>query len=255
VNEQQKAKILVVDDDIGLLELLVETLSTVGYKAIGAAGGVEALQKLQEEKFSLMITDIKMPDVDGLQLLRKVRRHYSRMPVLFITGVASADIIGQAAPDGFLAKPFRISQIEKLIEHALEHKSGEFSSLMRKVLIVDGDEEFRTTLSDALSFSQYIPFHVSAGKAALKELEHGSMDAVITDYQLPDMDGITLLNSIKKHYPDVLAILTGSPTSPDDLRSQGQAASADAFLSKPFRASEFLDLLHQHGIGSAVENN
>jgi len=118
--DRTKPRILVVDDDANLLDLLVDTLTTIGYKVIGAPGGVEALENLRNDKFDLMITDIKMPDVDGLQLLKKVRRHYSKMPVLFVTGVATPNIIGQAAPDGFLAKPFRITQIENLIEGALK---------------------------------------------------------------------------------------------------------------------------------------
>jgi CheY-like chemotaxis protein len=145
--------------------------------------------------------------------------------------------------------------MEKLIENALERKPGEFSPLMRKVLIVDGDEEFRTALSDALSFSQYLPFHASQGKAALRELESGSMDAVITNYQLSDMDGITLIDSVKRQCPSALAVLTG-PSMPSDMRAEyGKAASVDAFLVKPFRASEFLDLLHQHGVGQGAEQS
>ena len=126
---------------------------------------------------------------------------------------------------------------------------------MRKVLIVDDDEEFRTALSDALSLSQYLPFHVSHGAAALKELEGGTMDAVITDYQLSDTDGVSLIESIKKQYPGMLTVLTGSSVSPDSFTRQPQAASVDAFLSKPFRAGEFLDLLRRCGIGSAIDNN
>ncbi|HUV30564.1 MAG TPA: response regulator [Acidobacteriota bacterium] len=252
---ERKPKILVVDDDADLLELLVDTLDTIGYEAVGASGGVEALAKLRESSYSLMITDIRMPDVDGLQLLKKVRRHYARMPVLFITGVATRDIIGQASPDGFLAKPFRISQIEQLIENALARKVDSFASRMPRVLIVDEDEEFRNTLADALSYSQCLPFHVPHAKAAMRELENGTIDAVITDYRLSDMDGVTLINSIKQRYPDMLAVLTGSSISPESIKGSAGSAAVDDVLSKPFRASEFLDLLGRHGVGTGTGAN
>ena len=107
---RRTARILIVDDDPLLLELLTDTLTAIGHDTKPAGDGAVALDILQTEEFDLMITDIKMPNVDGLQLLKKVRRHYPKMPVLFITGVASQEVIGQAEPDGFLAKPFRITE-------------------------------------------------------------------------------------------------------------------------------------------------
>ncbi|PWB76242.1 hypothetical protein C3F09_00770 [candidate division GN15 bacterium] len=117
--DQSRARILVVDDDPLLLSLLVDTLGAIGYAATGADGGRSALEMLEQSRFDLLITDIRMPDIDGLRLRDRVKRLYPEMPVLFITGVAFPDIIAQASPDGVLAKPFRISQIEALIESAL----------------------------------------------------------------------------------------------------------------------------------------
>ena len=114
-----RAKILVVDDDAALLSLLIDTLSAIGYNATGAGSGARALELLAESAFDLMITDIRMPEMDGLRLRDRVRRLYPEMPVLFVTGVALPDIIAQASPDGVLEKPFRISQIEALIESTL----------------------------------------------------------------------------------------------------------------------------------------
>lgn len=112
-------KILVVDDDQNLLDLLDDTLTTIGYEATGSADGFEALEKLKQQKFDLVISDIKMPGMDGLELLREIRESYPDLPVLFITGAGLPETIEKAAPDGFLDKPFRISHIERLIENCL----------------------------------------------------------------------------------------------------------------------------------------
>jgi len=117
--EQFRPNILVVDDDPALLSLLIDTLLAIGYNATGAANGVRALEVLAETSFALMITDIRMPKLNGLQLRDKVKRLYPDMPILFVTGVAYPDIIAQASPEGVLAKPFRISQIEEMIESTL----------------------------------------------------------------------------------------------------------------------------------------
>jgi DNA-binding NtrC family response regulator len=117
--ENPKAEILVVDDDASLLSLLVDTLTAIGYKATGVNGGIRALEALAESAYDLLITDIKMPDLDGVQLLERVRGLYANLPVLFITGVSLPETFAQASPDGVLMKPFRISHIEELIEKTL----------------------------------------------------------------------------------------------------------------------------------------
>lgn len=114
-----RANILVVDDDPLLLSLLIDTLSAIGYEATGTDSGRRALDILKTKSFDLMITDIRMPELDGLKLRDQVKRHWPEMPVAFITGVVYPDIIAQASPDGILAKPFRIAQIEELIETTL----------------------------------------------------------------------------------------------------------------------------------------
>ncbi len=120
--QKPRATILVVDDEATMRDLLVDTLDAIGYLPTGASDGSEALQKLKEQKFDLMITDIMMPGIDGIALLKKVRKDYPNLPVLFIAGVATPEIMDQASPDGFLAKPFRISHIEQLIEDTLKGK-------------------------------------------------------------------------------------------------------------------------------------
>jgi DNA-binding NtrC family response regulator len=74
---------------------------------------------LKLEKFDLVISDVKMPEIDGITLLGLIRDAHPHMPVLLITGVASPEVVGEADPDGFLAKPFRISHIEEMIEATL----------------------------------------------------------------------------------------------------------------------------------------
>ncbi len=115
----RQAEVLVVDDDANLLTLLVDTLKAIGYSATGVSGGRKALEILADRAFDLLITDIKMPDMDGIQLLKRVRATYTNLPVLFITGVSLPDTFAQASPDGLLMKPFRISHIEELIEKTL----------------------------------------------------------------------------------------------------------------------------------------
>ncbi len=125
------ARILVVDDDSRLLGLLTETLVAIGYEAEDAGSAREALAKLAESKFHLIISDIKMPEMDGLSLLERIRENYPGLPVIFITGQPKPDTARSANPEGILSKPFRISNLEDLIEQALEPTENDDSELNR----------------------------------------------------------------------------------------------------------------------------
>jgi len=243
--QDPRAKILVVEDDTHLRELLIDTLDAIGYRTSGASDGVEALQKLGEEKVDLVISDIKMPGIDGVALLKKVRRYYPALPVLFITGVASPEIIGRASPDGFLAKPFRISHLEELIEDTLVGKPEKIAEQIHKVMVVDDDDLFREMLADALRCADYVPLAVSSGDEALKELEHGTVDAVIADIKMPGMDGLTLLKKIKEESPQMPVILITAFLSQDEAGRKAGFTKADGFLQKPFEVGEILDILRQ----------
>jgi two-component system response regulator HydG len=242
---RKKAKILVVDDDRNLLDLLVDTLDAIGYQPIPAPGGVEALEKLSDEKFDLIITDIKMPDIDGIQLLKKVRRYYPELPVLFITGVTAPEIIARALPDGVLAKPFRISHIEDLIESTLKQNPEEIGSPIRKVLVVEDDEKYRKKLMDTLNYCYYVPFSVHGGRAALKEIENGKFDALIADFRLEDMDSLDLMKQVKARVPDIPLILTGDHTALEQAVKEFGDFHIDGYLEKPFEAGDIIKILNR----------
>lgn len=235
--------ILVVDDDINLRELLLDTLNSIGYRAEAASDGFEALERLQKTDFDLVISDVKMPGMDGVTLLKKIRRHHPDMPVLFITGVVAPEIIGQASPDGFLAKPFRISHMEQLIEDALVGRKEQSARPINKVMIVDDDDLFREMLTETLNYNGFTPYAVEGGPQALRELKNGPVDAVIADIKMPEMDGLTLARRLKDQYPELPVILITAYLSRDEMDSQVREAGVDGFLQKPFDTERIVELL------------
>ncbi len=79
-------KVLVVDDDLKVRETLKEMLSHFGYECRIAANGREALNILQEEHFPIVLSDIRMPEMDGVELLKKTKKNYPEIDVISITG-------------------------------------------------------------------------------------------------------------------------------------------------------------------------
>ncbi len=116
----QHGKILIVDDEEVMRDFLLEVFAS--YEPLGAKDGEEALQILQGSNVSVIITDLKMPQMDGLELLRRAKEMKQDLQVIVITGYASletaSDCIRAGAAD-FLKKPFSISQIRNSVTKAL----------------------------------------------------------------------------------------------------------------------------------------
>ncbi|MRX63501.1 sigma-54-dependent transcriptional regulator [Maribacter luteus] len=122
----RKENILLVDDDIDILELLQRHLQSMDYHTYKAVSVKEALYILKDAHIDLLITDIQMPEVDGLELLKFAEEHYPEMPKLVITGYPSVsgalEVIKAGATD-YLTKPFTKEELRKAVLKAFEQSS------------------------------------------------------------------------------------------------------------------------------------
>tara|TARA_R100001129_G_scaffold83066_1_gene56518 strand:+ start:4417 stop:5835 length:1419 start_codon:yes stop_codon:yes gene_type:complete len=114
--------VLVVEDDVSLREAIVDTLELADCECIEAANGEEALIALKDNKVSLVISDVQMPGVDGLQLLRSMNRQQFDIPVIMMTAFAKVDDAVVAMREGavdYLTKPFSIEKLQTLVQRYL----------------------------------------------------------------------------------------------------------------------------------------
>lgn len=115
-------QILIVDDNPNMSSLLSEMLEVFDFESVRAADGTEALDKLETGSFSLVITDMRMPNMSGMELVQEVKKRFPKMPVVLISGYSVAELQSQAGhlqPDGFLGKPLMMSDIEKVLNSLL----------------------------------------------------------------------------------------------------------------------------------------
>jgi two-component system response regulator CpxR len=121
----QKFKVLLIDDEEELVSALVERLSYRGIGAAYALDGYEALLKLRQEKFEVVVLDVKLPGMDGMEVLSRINREHPDVPVLLITGHGSpADHLAEI-PEGAcacLAKPINIEDLIAKMEEAISNK-------------------------------------------------------------------------------------------------------------------------------------
>ena len=106
--------VLVVEDDVDLCEALCDTLEVEGYQVISATNGTEALSQLAKHRFTLVISDIQMPQMDGFQLLNNIQNKYPEIPVLLMTAYGTVPKAVEAMQSGaadYLIKPFDASSL------------------------------------------------------------------------------------------------------------------------------------------------
>jgi len=128
------SRILIVDDKDMMRDSVAATLARKGHAVIGAAGAEAALQKLSERQPDVVITDLQMPEMSGLELLEQIRRVDEQLPVIFMTAYGTVETAVAAMKQGafdYIAKPFSGDELIIAVERALEH-----ARLVRENLIL-----------------------------------------------------------------------------------------------------------------------
>ena len=166
---QTETSILCVDDDPEICELLHEIIASLGHSSITAVDGIDALEKLEDGHFDIVITDISMPRMDGTELIKKITTDFGDVDIIVITAYEMTykytDIIALGASD-FIAKPFDMNELEAKINRVLRER--ELRTELKRLSNRDGltglynrryfDENLEHEVSRALrqSYSLYL---------------------------------------------------------------------------------------------------
>jgi len=234
---EQNLHILIVDDDHRITRTLTDILNVSGYQTTEAFSGPDALEKVRLMKFDCVISDIKMPEMDGVELHRRLHEIQPGLPVMLMTAYA-ADILTQQGLDegvvGVLDKPLDINHLLGFLASLSKH---------RLVVVVDNDKAFCKTLSDIL--------HQRGFKVAQFTDPHVNVDLITTDAQVILLDikfnginGVDVLRQIRKNNPILpVMMVTGYRK---EMASAIQAAleiNAYTCLYKPLEIPQLLQIL------------
>jgi two-component system response regulator PilR (NtrC family) len=141
-------RVLVVDDDAGVRELLEIMLTREGYSVVSEGDGVKGLNRCKKERFDLVLTDLKMPKMDGLEFLKSVKELSPGTQVILITAYATGETAVRAMKEGaydYVEKDFDVDDLKRLIREALETKGQK-----------DQEAPFQRDADDAVHFGGMI---------------------------------------------------------------------------------------------------
>ncbi len=239
VHDAAQSTILIVDDNVELAENLAEIVEDTGARVLLAENGLRALEQLNQEPVDLIITDMRMPDMDGSTLVERLKQDGSRVPVVVMSAYSEDHVIANAHAAGVLSvlsKPIDIDKLLGLVKRVLEHGTT--------ILLVEDNRDLRVALGEMLlEIAQVVPHSVDSADAARRLAESLAMRMAIIDIHLPDGDGVALGREFKADSPTLEIIyITGDTTNREDL-SALLALPGVHLLQKPFSPQTLLEYI------------
>jgi len=237
----EKLKVLVVDDNEEFCRNVTDILELKGYEVVSAYDGFKGLDLVKENGFDLVLMDVKMPAMDGVETYKKVKEIAPDTPVIMITAFAVEDLLREALREGAygsLKKPIDFDQLLGFITQA----TGKGAM----ILVADDDEDLCANIQQILSDKGYRVRVVYDGNAAVVEAEKNNFDIMLLDMKLPALNGLETYLAIREFRPNVVAVvITGYRLETDELVQRALQESVYTCLEKPIDMGNLVSLLEQ----------
>ncbi|MEO7767267.1 MAG: response regulator, partial [Ferruginibacter sp.] len=254
-------KILIVDDNETVCEILRRRLETLKMVASSVVSGKEALDILTQVSFDLVITDLSMPEMDGIQLAKQIRERYPATPVFLLKSVN--DDRSKQAADIFsaeLSKPIKPLLLLDAILNQLRNKdkstvnkqnsaqkiSDNFSKeYPLKILIAEDNPINQKWTAKILSKLGYTSEIANNGKEVLEVVSTNQYDLILMDVQMPVMDGLEATRMIRLCLEAQPVIIAMTANAMQGDKQDCFQSGMDDYISKPVELNEFVGKLEK----------
>ena len=244
------AKILVIDDERMVCDLLRAVLSRYGHEVLTAFDGQNGLALFEQHRPRFTLLDLRMPGMNGIEVLTRIRALDPKASVIILTGAGSADLENQARQMGvtdFLSKGLSIDVLVGVVERVMQQpvkppasssqstdaqKAPSHSQKAGSILVVDDEPPIRDLLRKFLSARGYQVRVAADGQQALALVDQKSPDIIVLDVNMPGMNGIEVLKRLRaKNYAGGVMFLTSSQD--EMLLQEGLELGSVDILGKP----------------------
>jgi signal transduction histidine kinase/CheY-like chemotaxis protein/ligand-binding sensor domain-containing protein len=257
---QEGKRILVIDDNSTNLTILKSQLEQWKMRPVLAASGAEALAILDSDsEFDLVLTDMHMPEMDGMQLSIAIKEKWETLPIILLSSVGD-DVHKQypALFNSVLTKPIKQHILCKHIVSALRNENKWQTEKLQgpevlradfardyplQILVAEDNPVNQTLITHILERLGYTATITENGHQALSELRKRMYDMILMDVHMPEMDGLEATRHIRKEFSEqpVIIALTANAMQGDE--EECRQAGMDDYLSKPIRLEDLISLL------------
>jgi len=248
-------KILVIDDDRMNCDLLQAVLTRHGYDVHSATSGLDGLNLFRQHNPRVTILDLRMPEMDGLTVLKEIRAIDPHAPVIILGGGATELQENQARTlrvTDFVRKGLSLDVLVEGVNRVVQQPgrkqeraaiaAGSAADTGETVLILDDDQLVRDLLVQFLSLRGYRAIGVKDGVQALSMVDQAPPDLILLDLMLPGMNGVEVLRRLRaKHFTGAVIILTGSYD--EEMLQDAWSLSPQEVISKPIDLEKLLGII------------
>ena len=236
-------KVLLVEDDDMARKRLKRVIEKEGYEVISAHDGLEGLELFKNERPDVVITDVKMPKIDGIEVMHRIKEMSKTTEVILITGHGDVDMAILALRDGaldYIKKPIDIDQLIMSLGRAKEKIQDRKKITVRNsILILEDDEKTREKLGKIYIKEGYRVFTAPDGEEGLKIFSENKIDILLTDLRMPKMNGLKFISEVKKISNDCeFIVLSGFGDEADAIEAMRNGAIN--FIAKPIDLEQLL---------------
>jgi len=232
-------RILIVDDEDNMRRTLADILREEGYRVDTAATGEEAVELCSRGEYGVVLMDVRMPGMDGVEAFRRIRRHREGVRVILMSAYSIEGLREAALDEGavaFLTKPLDLEKVVNLIREVKD----------TAILVVEDDQGTAELLGRNLRECGYRVTVTNSPHDALELVEQIRFDLIFLDVNLPAMNGLELYLAIKRVTPTAVAIIiTGMEEEFERLAREAVRRNAYTVLRKPLDIDHVLGLLER----------
>lgn len=232
----QLYKVLVIEDDPTARTKMGQIINKEGFATVLAANGAEGLEIFKKEKPDIVITDLKMPEPDGMEVMHTVKRMCPSTQVILVTGFGDYDTVVNALRQGaidYLKKPIDLNQLSLALSRAKAkcYEVGH-TAFFPTILLMEDEEPTRKKLARVLEKEKYIVHQASDGVEGVEVFQKYKVDLALMDIKMPRKNGLEALHEMRGISTDFSAIIF-SGYGDEDMAVQAMRDGAVNFLRKP----------------------
>lgn len=232
--------ILIVDDDVDFAESLEEMLLPFSYNVTLAFSGQQAIDLYKQQNFDIVLLDVKMPGLDGLQTLLQLQEVRANVNVVMMSAFSMHNLLDQAlkhGAKGVLNKPLNLDALFGLL-HTIAAK--------QVVLVVDDDVDFADSLAELLRSKGFTVQVTHTGEQALESLRKHKYHALILDIRLPNLNGLQVYESLRMDGLQIPTfVVTAYSREEKETIKAFDSLSVSNIYQKPFDSAVLVDEIKQ----------